>query len=149
MVANEMTVAPKKRLRIGILLNSYQTAAWAAKVIADLRRSDWAEIVLVVTRRGKPEPKKSHWERLVRFWKIALYSLPAVFIKQSSVRPLAKKAEARLSTSAGARSETLSLDRNRCLCRLSGRSACRNRRRRFRANQKRFQNKPFRAIEHL
>lgn len=70
-----MTEVPIKRLRIGLLLNSDQTAAWAAKIIADLRHSDWAEIVLVVIGRRKPEAKKSTWERIRNYWRMGLYAI--------------------------------------------------------------------------
>jgi len=75
MVKSDITEVPIRRLRIGLLLNSYQPAAWVAKIIADLQHSDWAEIVLVVTGRRKAETKKSIRERLRNYCRVGLFAM--------------------------------------------------------------------------
>ena len=75
VVASEKTKVTSKCLRIGLLLDSYQPAAWVAKIIADLQRSDWAEIVIVVTGQREPETKKSSRKRLRNYWRMGFYAL--------------------------------------------------------------------------
>ena len=60
-------------LRIGIMLDSYTTTAWVAKIIEDIQRSDFAELSLVILNTPAPEVKPSFRKRLKEAWKYSLY----------------------------------------------------------------------------
>ena len=60
-------------LRIGIMLDSYTTTAWVAKIIEDIQRSDFAELSLVILNTPAPAVKPSFRKRLKEAWKYALY----------------------------------------------------------------------------
>ena len=60
-------------LRIGIMLDSYTTTAWVAKIIEDIQRSDFAELSLVILNTPAPAVKPSFRKRLKEAWKYSLY----------------------------------------------------------------------------
>jgi hypothetical protein len=69
---------PGAPLRVGVMLDARRDAAWVAKVLADIRGSGIAEIVLVV-RNATPAPRRSLREklglRLAEFGRKGLYNL--------------------------------------------------------------------------
>ena len=61
-------------LRIGIMLNSKTSTRWVAKIVADIQKSSFAKIVLVVQRGSIPVgPKKSLWQRLKGYWTHSIF----------------------------------------------------------------------------
>jgi hypothetical protein len=68
-----------KRLRIGIMLDSWTVPAWMAKIIRDIQTSDFTELSLVIQNQDIPKPKQPFWKRLLTFdfnlksWRGALF----------------------------------------------------------------------------
>ncbi len=60
-------------LRIGIMLDSYASSAWVAKIIEDIQTSDFARIELVVLNTPPPEQRPPLGKRLRNHWKLTLF----------------------------------------------------------------------------
>ncbi len=62
-------------LRIGIMLDSYVSSAWTAKIIEDIQASGFAQVGLVVLNTPPPpsSEKPSLRKRLRNSWKLSLY----------------------------------------------------------------------------
>jgi hypothetical protein len=61
-------------LRIGIMVNSKTTTRWVAKIIADIQKSKFARVVLVVQNDASSVgPKKSFRQRLKMHWTHTLF----------------------------------------------------------------------------
>jgi hypothetical protein len=62
-------------LRIGIMLDSYVSSAWVAKIIEDIQASGFAKVELVVLNTPPPPPsqKPSLRKRIRDHWKLTLY----------------------------------------------------------------------------
>lgn len=60
-------------LRIGIMLDSYVSTAWVAKIVRDIQASEFARIELVVLNTPAPAQKISFSKRLKSYWKLSLY----------------------------------------------------------------------------
>src|SRR5262245_13977712 len=55
-----------KKLRVGLLLNSFTQPAWVYKMLEMIVASDYAEVCLVVQNNAPPVPREN---RLARLWK--------------------------------------------------------------------------------
>lgn len=53
-----------RRLRVGILLDGLSVRAWERKVVEDLARTDWIEVVVAVVCWSPAERKASWFENL-------------------------------------------------------------------------------------
>ncbi len=73
-------------MRIGLMVDSFVEDAWIGKIIADIRDSGFADIVLVVENIPIPSRKPSRRERLRRYWRQGLYNLYVRF-DHSRYRP--------------------------------------------------------------
>jgi hypothetical protein len=62
-------------LRVGVMLDSYISSAWVAKVIADVQSSDFARLDLVLLQADPIETNRSPAAKLVRLWKYSLFEL--------------------------------------------------------------------------
>jgi hypothetical protein len=60
-------------LRIGIMLDSYASSAWVARIVEDIQASGFAKIELVVLNTPAPPAEVSFKKRLKNYWKLALY----------------------------------------------------------------------------
>jgi hypothetical protein len=60
-------------LRIGIMLDSFKTSAWVAKIIEDIQNSEFARIELVILNTPVPTPRPSLKKRLENHWKLTLF----------------------------------------------------------------------------
>jgi hypothetical protein len=61
-------------LRIGIMLDSYVSSAWVARIVEDIQASGFAQIELVVLNTPPaPQAKVSFTKRLRNHWKLTLY----------------------------------------------------------------------------
>jgi hypothetical protein len=63
----------KKKIRLGLLLDSYEIPAWAYAMLERVQREGYAEIVLVVLN-GSPVGERSFRQRLSHALKYALYT---------------------------------------------------------------------------
>lgn len=61
-------------LRIGLMLDSYASSAWVGKIVADIQKSDFAHIALVVLNTPIERRPQSFRERLRAHWKLTAYS---------------------------------------------------------------------------
>src|ERR1700675_3747076 len=72
MQAREDHSAPK--LRIGIMLNSLTSTRWVAKIVADIQKSSFAQVVLIVQNSAlRASPSKSWRQRLKTYWTHSLF----------------------------------------------------------------------------
>lgn len=60
-------------LRIGLMLDSFTTSAWVAKIIEDIQDSNFAEVVLVVLNTPAAKQRPSLRKRLKDHWNLTLY----------------------------------------------------------------------------
>jgi len=60
-------------LRIGIMLDSYVSSAWVAKIIEDIQASSFARIELVVLNTPPPVVRLPLGKRLRNHWKLTLF----------------------------------------------------------------------------
>ncbi|MGH9596789.1 MAG: glucosamine inositolphosphorylceramide transferase family protein [Edaphobacter sp.] len=60
-------------LRIGIMLDSYVSSAWVAKIIEDIQASGFARIELVVLNTPPPAVRPPLGKRLRNHWKLTLF----------------------------------------------------------------------------
>ena len=60
-------------LRIGIMLDSYVSSAWVAKIIEDIQASSFARIELVVLNTPPPAVRPPLRKRLRNHWKLTLF----------------------------------------------------------------------------
>jgi hypothetical protein len=60
-------------LRIGIMLDSYVSSAWVAKIIEDIQASEFAHVELVVLNTPPDQQRPSFKKRLRNHWKLTLY----------------------------------------------------------------------------
>ncbi len=60
-------------LRIGIMLDSYASSAWVAKIVEDVQASDFARIELVVLNTPPAEKRAAFGKRLRNHWKLTLF----------------------------------------------------------------------------
>jgi hypothetical protein len=60
-------------LRIGIMLDSYVSSAWVAKIIEDIQASSFARIELVVLNTPPPAVRPPLGKRLGNHWKLTLF----------------------------------------------------------------------------
>lgn len=60
-------------LRIGVMLDSWQTSAWVAGILEELQRSDFARVELVILNTPRVAAKASLSKRLKNHWKLTLY----------------------------------------------------------------------------
>jgi len=60
-------------LRIGIMLDSYSSTAWVAKIVRDIQASEFARIELVVLNTPAPARKIALGKRLKNYWNHSLY----------------------------------------------------------------------------
>ena len=61
-------------LRIGIMVDSYTTSAWIAKIVEDIQGSSFARVALVVKNTPAPTERPSFRKRLKNHWKLTLYT---------------------------------------------------------------------------
>ncbi len=61
-------------LRIGIMLDSYTTSAWVAKIVDDIQSSSFARVVLVVKNTPPPATKPNLRKRIENYWKLSLFN---------------------------------------------------------------------------
>jgi len=72
-------------LRIGVMLDSMQSSAWVAKILADIQASEFAEVVLVVINDApRTTPKRSFRERLRMYWIHGLYNRYVAWDKRAN-----------------------------------------------------------------
>jgi hypothetical protein len=76
----------KRRLRIGLYLDSLTQPRWVSKIISDIQSSDFAEICLVVKNEATTEPLS----RLKAYWKNRQYLLFAFYNRVDNRVPLAE-----------------------------------------------------------
>ena len=62
-----MSEPARPPLRVGIMLDSWAGSAWVAKILRDIRESDFAILSLVILNQDIPNPGRSLWRRLLRF----------------------------------------------------------------------------------
>jgi len=62
-----MSEPTRPPLRVGIMLDAWAGSAWVAKIIEDIRASDFAILSLVILNQATFNPRKSLWRRLLRF----------------------------------------------------------------------------------
>jgi hypothetical protein len=60
-------------LRIGIMLDSYVSSAWVAKIVKDIQESGFAHIELVVLNTPPPQQRPPLRKRLRNHWKLTLF----------------------------------------------------------------------------
>jgi hypothetical protein len=60
-------------LRIGIMLDSYVSSAWVAKIVEDIQASGFAHIDLVVLNTPPPQQRPPLGKRLRNHWKLTLF----------------------------------------------------------------------------
>jgi hypothetical protein len=60
-------------LRIGIMLDSYVSSAWVAKIVKDIQASGFAHIELVVLNTPPPQQRPPLGKRLRNHWKLTLF----------------------------------------------------------------------------
>jgi len=60
-------------LRIGLLLDSFSTSAWIAKIVDDIQNSDFARVEMVIMNTPPEEQSVSISRRLRNYWKGGLY----------------------------------------------------------------------------
>jgi hypothetical protein len=60
-------------LRIGIMLDSYVSSAWVAKIVEDIQASGFAHIELVVLNTPPPQQRPPLGKRLRNHWKLTLF----------------------------------------------------------------------------
>jgi hypothetical protein len=60
-------------LRVGIMLDSYVSSAWIAKVIADIQSSEFARVEVVVLQTAAPEARGGIASKLAGLWKYSLF----------------------------------------------------------------------------
>src|SRR6185369_5080266 len=85
-----MTEAPndsKRRLRIGLYLDSLTQPRWVSKIINDIQSSDFAEICLVVKNEATGERPRG---RLQTYWKNRKYLLYAFYNRVDNCVALAE-----------------------------------------------------------
>jgi len=72
----EVTTAKEKRLRVGLLVDSFLQPRWIYSIIEEIQSSSIAEVVLVV-RNDSPAPEKN--SRLRNYWKNRHHLLYAAY----------------------------------------------------------------------
>jgi hypothetical protein len=60
-------------LRIGVMLDSWTTSAWVAKIIEDIQSSEFASVSVVILNTPAEKAKTSFRKRLKNHWKLTLY----------------------------------------------------------------------------
>jgi hypothetical protein len=60
-------------LRIGLMLDSFTTSAWVAKIVDDIQKSDFAHIELLIMDTPTQKQSVSYSRRLRNYWKGGLY----------------------------------------------------------------------------
>jgi hypothetical protein len=61
-------------LRIGVMLDSWTTSAWVAKIIEDIQNSEFASVSLVILNTPAKKSRPSFRKRLKNHWKLTLYA---------------------------------------------------------------------------
>src|SRR5260370_15699147 len=65
---------PGPRIRIGIMVNSLRAPNWVAKIVADIQKSPFAHVALVVRNAAPPVVRKKRLrERLKTYWTHSLF----------------------------------------------------------------------------
>jgi len=78
-------------LRIGVMLDSYISSAWVARVIEDIQASGFAQVELVVLNTPPVQETPSFKKRLRNHWKLTLYHRYEQWdYKRNKVEPDAK-----------------------------------------------------------
>ena len=62
-------------LRVGIVLDSYTSSAWVAKVIEDIQSSEFARLELVILPDHSEQSKASFLRKLRERWNFILFDL--------------------------------------------------------------------------
>lgn len=61
-------------LRIGLMLDSYVSSAWIAKIVDDIESSDFARIALVILNTPMPQKRLPFKQRVKAHWKLTAFS---------------------------------------------------------------------------
>jgi hypothetical protein len=70
-----VTLAGRDMLRVGIVLDSYTSSAWIAKVIEDIQSSGFARLDLVILNSHSEQEKSSLITKLRNRWRFTLFQL--------------------------------------------------------------------------
>ena len=65
----------KPRLRIGVMLNSFNVEAWQAKILDDLVKAPYLQVALIIVNRATQGAPPRPWHNLKEKWPTLLYSL--------------------------------------------------------------------------
>ena len=79
--ADRLTKHPKKKLRVGLLIDSFEQPRWVHYIVESIKNSTYAELILVVKNRAGAGEKPVKNSRMGSYWKNRDHLLYALYQK--------------------------------------------------------------------